>query len=160
MDNSLHFLSSHWCPRTAPDLQGQPARCLENARAATAPPSGLSRGEALPSHCESEGHSVVSNSLRRHGLYSPWGSPGQYWSGSPFPPPGELPNPGIEPKSPTLQVDSLPAASPAHEKLNTYNLYPNCHSHKRTLHTLSLTDFLLLKIQSCILKLHVFTILT
>ena len=52
-------------------------RCLENARAATAPPSGLSRGEALPSHWESEGHSVVSNSLRRHGLYSPWGSPGQ-----------------------------------------------------------------------------------
>ena len=64
----------------------------------------------------------------------------EYWSGSPLPPPGELPNPGIEPKSPTLQVDSLPAVSPAHEKLNTYNLYPNCHSHKRTPHTLSLTE--------------------
>ena len=33
----------------------------------------------------------------------------EYWSGSPFPSPGDLSNPGIEPKSPTLQADSLPA---------------------------------------------------
>ena len=32
----------------------------------------------------------------------------EYWSGLPCSPPGNLPNPGIEPKSPTLQVDSLP----------------------------------------------------
>ena len=32
-----------------------------------------------------------------------------YWSGLPFPSPGNLPNPGIEPGSPALQVDSLPA---------------------------------------------------
>ena len=32
-----------------------------------------------------------------------------YWSGLPCPPPGDLPNPGIEPRSPALQVDSLPA---------------------------------------------------
>ena len=32
----------------------------------------------------------------------------EYWSGQPFPSPGDLPNTGIEPKSPTLQVDSLP----------------------------------------------------
>ena len=32
----------------------------------------------------------------------------EYWSGSPFPSPGDLPNPGIEPRSLTLQVDSLP----------------------------------------------------
>ena len=31
----------------------------------------------------------------------------EYWSGSPFPPPGDLPNPGIQPMSSTLQVDSL-----------------------------------------------------
>ena len=34
----------------------------------------------------------------------------EYWSGLPFPSPGDLPNPGIEPESPTspaLQVDSL-----------------------------------------------------
>ena len=33
----------------------------------------------------------------------------EYRSGEPFPPPGDLPNPGIEPRSPALQVDSLPA---------------------------------------------------
>ena len=33
----------------------------------------------------------------------------EYWSGEPFPPPRDLPNPGIEPRSPTFQVDSSPA---------------------------------------------------
>ena len=33
----------------------------------------------------------------------------EYWSGLPFPSPGDLSNPGIKPRSPTLQVDSLPA---------------------------------------------------
>ena len=33
----------------------------------------------------------------------------EYWRGLPCPPPGDLPNPGIEPGSSTLQVDSLPA---------------------------------------------------
>jgi len=33
----------------------------------------------------------------------------EYRSGQPFPSPGYLPNPGIKPRSPTLQVDSLPA---------------------------------------------------
>ena len=32
----------------------------------------------------------------------------KYWSGLPCPPPGNLPNPGIEPGSPALQVESLP----------------------------------------------------
>ena len=31
----------------------------------------------------------------------------EYWSGLPFPSPGDLPNPGIEPGSPALQADSL-----------------------------------------------------
>ena len=30
----------------------------------------------------------------------------EYWSGLPFPSPGDLPNPGIELKSPTVQADS------------------------------------------------------
>ena len=30
----------------------------------------------------------------------------EYWSGFPFPSPGDLPNPGIEPESPALQADS------------------------------------------------------
>ena len=33
----------------------------------------------------------------------------EYWSGVPFHPPGDLLNAGIEPRSPTLQADSLPA---------------------------------------------------
>ena len=33
----------------------------------------------------------------------------EYWSGLPFPSPGDLPDAGIEPRSPTLWVDSLPA---------------------------------------------------
>ena len=32
----------------------------------------------------------------------------EYWSGQPFPSPGDLPNPGIKPSSPSFQVDSLP----------------------------------------------------
>ena len=32
----------------------------------------------------------------------------EYWSGLPFPSPGDLPDPGIEPGSPELQADSLP----------------------------------------------------
>ena len=31
----------------------------------------------------------------------------EYWSGLPFPSPGDLPNPGIEPGSPVLQTDAL-----------------------------------------------------
>ena len=36
----------------------------------------------------------------------------EYWSGLPFPSPEDLPNPGIELGSPTLQGDSLPSESP------------------------------------------------
>ena len=43
----------------------------------------------------------------------------EYWSGLPFPSPGDLPDPGIKPRSPALQVDSLPLshrASPHQEQ--------------------------------------------
>ena len=33
----------------------------------------------------------------------------EYWSGVPFPTPGDLPDPGIEPRSPVLQADALPS---------------------------------------------------
>ena len=59
-------------------------------------------------------HSVVSDSF-----VTPWTVARQVplsmgfsrqedWSGLPFPSPGDLPSPGIEPVSPTLQTDSLP----------------------------------------------------
>ena len=34
------------------------------------------------------------------------------WSGLPFPSPGDLPDPGIKPGSPTLQADALPSEPP------------------------------------------------
>ena len=36
----------------------------------------------------------------------------EYWSRLPFPFPGDLPKPGTEPRSPTLQADSLPSEPP------------------------------------------------
>ena len=45
----------------------------------------------------------------------------EYWSGLPCPLPGDLPYPGIEPKSPTLQTDSLQSEPPG--KPNVYHKY-------------------------------------
>ena len=60
--------------------------------------------------CESESCSVLSNSLQSHGLYSPWNSPDQNTGmGSLSLLQGNLPNLGIELRSPALQADSLPA---------------------------------------------------
>ena len=36
----------------------------------------------------------------------------EYWSGVPFPSPGDLPDPGIEPGFPALQADALPSEPP------------------------------------------------
>ena len=36
----------------------------------------------------------------------------EYWSELPYTPPGDLSNPGIKPRSPVLQVDSLPSEPP------------------------------------------------
>ena len=36
----------------------------------------------------------------------------EYWSGLPFPSPRDLPDPGIEPRSPALQADALPSELP------------------------------------------------
>ena len=36
----------------------------------------------------------------------------KYWSGLPFPSPGDLPDPGIEPRSPSLHTDSLLSVPP------------------------------------------------
>ena len=43
----------------------------------------------------------------------------EYWSGLPFPSPGDLPDPGIESRSPTLQADALtsePPGKPSNEE--------------------------------------------
>ena len=41
----------------------------------------------------------------------------EHWSGLPFPSPGDLPDPGIEPRFPTLQAVSLLSESPGKPKL-------------------------------------------
>ena len=62
-------------------------------------------------------HSVVSTLCDSKDYsppgYNPWTfSRQKYLSGLPFPSPGDLPNPGIKPRSPALQADSLPSEPP------------------------------------------------
>ena len=40
----------------------------------------------------------------------------EYWNGLPFPSPGDLPNPGIEPRSLALQADALTSEPPGKPK--------------------------------------------
>ena len=40
----------------------------------------------------------------------------EYWSGLPCPSPADLPNPGIKPRSPTLEAESLPSEPPGKPK--------------------------------------------
>ena len=63
--------------------------------------------------------SAVSNSVQPHELHAAHQGPmsmglsrQEYWSGLSFPSPGDLPNSGIEPRSPKLQAHSLPSESP------------------------------------------------
>ena len=46
-----------------------------------------------------------------HGIFQT-----RIWSGLPFPSSGDLPNPGIKPRSPALQADSLPSETPGKAK--------------------------------------------
>ena len=49
----------------------------------------------------------------------------EYWGGLPFPTPGDLPDPGMEPESPVLQVDSLPLShlGKPPQKDNTHKIH-------------------------------------
>ena len=51
----------------------------------------------------------------------------EHWNGLPFPSPGGLPRPGIEPKIPALQADSLPLAPPGKPQIK------QCFAHKKSL---------------------------
>ena len=59
--------------------------------------------------CSVEADSLLTQGLQSTRLLCPWFSRQEFWSGLPFPPLGELPDPGIEPESPALQADSLPS---------------------------------------------------
>ena len=56
--------------------------------------------------------SLQSRIIARQALLSMGFSRPEYWSGLPCPLPGDLPNPGIKPRSPALQPDSLPSEPP------------------------------------------------
>ena len=45
----------------------------------------------------------------------------EYWSGLPFPSPGDLPDPGIKPRSPASQVDALPFEPPGKPSRGVWN---------------------------------------
>jgi len=71
----------------------------------------------------------------------------KYWSGLPFPLPGDLPDPGIEPKSPTilaLQTDSSPLnhlGSPMSQQYVLNKVSLNINTHKTRLCTCKLRKF-------------------
>ena len=52
----------------------------------------------------------------------------EFWSGLPFPSPGDLPNPAIETGSPTLQADSLPSEPPGKPPETPVVLLDTSHS--------------------------------
>ena len=62
----------------------------------------------------------------------------EHWSGLPFPSPGSLPEPGIEPGSPALQADSLPSESPGN-----YNLEKLIKKKKKNIFRIILTFHIL-----------------
>ena len=55
---------------------------------------------------------VTPKTVAQQALLSTEFSRQEYWSRLPCPPPGDLPNPGIEPGSPALEADSLPSEPP------------------------------------------------
>ena len=61
--------------------------------------------QSCPTHCDSTDYSPPGSSV--HGF-----STREHWSVLPFPPPEDLPEPGIEPRSPISQADSLPSEPP------------------------------------------------
>ena len=88
---------------------------------------GLIRGVELAyTHCALlhflSGLCLILDSLWSRGLwparcFCPWRfSRQEHWSGLPCPPPGDLPVPGIEPRSPSLQANSLPSEPPGKPK--------------------------------------------
>ena len=54
----------------------------------------------------------------------------EYWNRLPFPSPGDLPNPGIEPGSPTLQADSL-LSEPLGKSMLSVEMYLIFNSSKK-----------------------------
>ena len=84
---------------------------------------GGGRRQISTNICSSEERNKVKLLSRVRLLATPWTvayqaplsmgfSRQEYWSGLPFPSPGDLPDPGIESRSPALQADALPSELP------------------------------------------------
>ena len=83
----------------------------------------------FPPCCLTGGQTIVSEVLSLVRLFAtPWTvayqappstgfSRQEYWSGLPFPSPGDLPNPGIKPGSPTFQADALTSEPPGKQTM-------------------------------------------
>ena len=69
-------------------------------------------GTCMPSHLSRVQLFVTPRTVARQAALSMGVSRQEYWSRLPFPSPGHHPDPGIEPKSLALQVDSLPSEPP------------------------------------------------
>ena len=78
----------------------------------------------------------------------------EYWSGVPFPSPEDLPNPGIEPGSPSLQADALPSEPPGKtpEAVKVTRLLPIQQGHITPSLQISFSSQSLKFLCTCILK--------
>ena len=83
----------------------------------------------MPALCNPMDCSLPGSSV--HGI-----SRQEYWSELPCPPPGDLPNPGIEPRSHALLADSLPSEPPGKPKhfvgLKSIKAHTHTHTHTHT----------------------------
>ena len=78
--------------------------------------SNIHRKKERKWSCSVVSDSVTPWTVAQQGPLSMGFSRQEYCSGLPFPSPGDLPNPGIEPRSPTLQADTLPSEPPGKPK--------------------------------------------
>ena len=110
LHESFHFTEPHLFNRNSTTYcLGSPKDSLDHVK--------IQKHNRCSVYSESVSHSVVPI------FATPWTvahqaplsigfSRQEYWSGLPFPSPGDLPNPGIEPRSLTLQADSSPFEPP------------------------------------------------
>ena len=114
-------------PESPPRQGGCPGQPIRDAASSAKGSSGL----WVPPVTECEGgartslrptHPIIGRVRVQVAQACPTAAPGalqstecsrpEHWSGWPFLSPGDLPNPGSKPRSPTLQADSLPAEPP------------------------------------------------
>ena len=69
----------------------------------------------------------------------------EYWSGLPFPSPGDLPDPGIEPRSPALETDALPSEPPGEPVVYKHTGCSSCPSEQLLRAVLEVVPFWLSK---------------